>query len=247
MMLIQAIPEDIYTWFVTYILDNVFTYILGLTTSILYLFIRPKTSFWLAKQRMRISNRNMVVNLDSIMSFGIHEQESDDLLEEIGTLIKNDPRIMCDLHTSNQGEILQTTVSLPEQRIRFDAILSLDEETDEIYGLKFKSENDVTYSTIEKYIEGLFTIRDLLYEALSQSSILSAGLPRITFGLKWRGGQIRLLQWLNYEHELDGFITIPELDLQIQYGPGYAQVSAISFQPYMKEILRNLVVESVYQ
>lgn len=238
-----ALLQDITTWIVQYILDNIATYVLGLITTLAYFLLRPRSSFWFAKTRIRLFRRGLVVNLDSLITVGIDEVLSDDPLKDLHSQFGM--RFESEMLSSEQGGFVAVTVQLPERKIRFEGRLSTDEESGETYALKLVSGESVTYSSMSRYIEDLFNARDVLYEVLSQSLLTTRQLPEMTIGLSWKPKGTRLLQWLDHEHSLDGFIYLPDTDIRLWYGSGRASVSSVAYQPIIKDIMCNLVVESV--
>lgn len=241
MLLLQ---QELFEWLLAYVLDILVSFILGLLTSLLYFLIRPRASFWFAKQRTRIFRRGMLASIDSLITFNIDEVFTETPLDELNEKLNLNPNIDSEILQSSTGSLLQINVKLTERSIKFQGRLSIDTESGIPYALKTKTEDAITFSNIDNHVESLFTVRDMLYDSMHTGSVAMGQLPAMAIGLSWNTGKIKMFQWLDQDHELNGFISIPSMDIKIFYESGRAVISSIRFQPYIKEVIQNLVVES---
>lgn len=246
MMLLQSYP-DLINALIAFFLDNIITYVFGLVTLFLYFLVRPRASFWFAKKKLGIFRRGLQVNMESLLSFNLQGLLPDEGVKALAASLDLTNEIECGVIKSSSGERLEVVVSLPERKMRFDGVVSVDEEFGEVHAMKLKCFEVVAYGNLANYVESIFTARDLLHKSVTRSLMPSSGLPKVVISVLTKPNRSRQVQWLDFEHEFDGIVNIPAIETQIHRSPGCASVSAVTFHSVLKEIVQNLVVESTLE
>ena len=237
------IIEGVVDFFTEFFLNQFIGWFGGIVFAIILFFIKPSLSFKLAKATFGWRHRQTTLNSSLRSTFrlpGLH-YDFDQLLKELEQsdcftsvrklVVGGDRRIQLQCLVDGHSITLQ--------------MLPIINDDDTIEGLKMVHKSTITYSGIEDFIDVSVGGRDLVFNAITQISIIPISLPSLVVNVTWKSSHLSILSWLKDDYQFDGAITIEGTEISLHYNKEGVSIKAPSSTPKFKDILKTMIVDNL--
>ncbi|MHA1956781.1 MAG: hypothetical protein ACW968_07620 [Candidatus Thorarchaeota archaeon] len=215
----------------------------GIVFAIILFFIKPSISFKLAKATFGWRHRQKTLNFSLRSTFrlpGLH-YNFDQLLKELEQL---DNFSSVGEHVDNGDRRIQLQCRVDGQDIELQ-MLPIINDDNIIEGLRMVHKSTITYSGIEDFIDVSVGGRDLVFNAITQISIIPISLPSLVVNVTWKSSHLSILSWLKDDYQFDGAITIEGTEISLRYNKEGVSIKAPSPTTKFKDILKTMIVDNL--